>query len=50
MGDLAIDQAQSVFPQTFNQMALAKWDGFNPQLQAGPVEVRAEVNMVFEIE
>ncbi len=46
---LAVDQVQHNNPRVFDQMTLAKWNGFNPPIQAGPIEIQAEVNMTFEI-
>lgn len=44
---LSVDHVQHHHSRMFDQMTLAKWN--NPPIQAGPVEVQAEVDMVFEI-
>jgi hypothetical protein len=46
---LTVDQVENNNPRVFDHMSLAKWSGFNPPIQAGPVEIQAEVNMIFEI-
>lgn len=46
---IGVDQVNYNNPRMFDQMALAKWNGFNPPIQAGPIEVQADINIVFEI-